>query len=253
MLIPLRDDNVTRRPPSATTGIIGLCTAVFLYQISLPGRGSEIVALGYGMIPSVLFGTHHLSPAIPTVAPWLTVFTSMFLHGGFLHIAGNMLYLWVFGRAVDDALGSIRFVVFYLICGVAAAMTQAFVEPDATVPMIGASGAISGILGAYLVLFPRARVLVLFFWGLITPLHLPAKVLLLWWIVVQVASILLSSRGEGGVAWYAHIGGFVAGMILIYLFRPRRFPPAQSPPLPPSQFPRRWNSPSPWGRRGPWG
>jgi membrane associated rhomboid family serine protease len=205
------------------------------------------------MIPSVLFGTHHLSPAIPTVDPWLTVFTSMFLHGGFLHIAGNMLYLWVFGRAIEDALGSVRYVVFYLVCGVAAAMTQALVEPDATAPMIGASGAISGILGAYLVLFPRARVLVLFFFGLITMLNLPAKALLLWWIFMQLVSILLSSKEGGGVAWYAHIGGFVAGMVLIFLFRPRRFPPAQSPPPRSSPFPARWNSPTPWGRRGPWG
>ncbi len=254
MLIPLRDDNLIRQTPVATMTIIGLCVAVFLYQEALPGRGGEIVALGFGMIPSVLFGTNQLDPGIPHVAPWLTIFTSMFLHGGFLHIAGNMIYLWVFGRAMENALGPVRFVLFYLLCGVAAALTQAFIESNAEVPMIGASGAISGVLGGYLLLFPRARVLVLFFWGLITTFNLSAKALLLWWIAIQLLSLFLSAKGEGGVAWYAHVGGFVAGLLLVHLFRPRR-PPLM--PIPPTST---WYDPrkSPWGRgtggrRGPWG
>ncbi len=249
MLIPLRDDNVTRTRPPATMAIIAICTAVFLYQLSLSRRADEILALGYGMIPSVLLGTNHLNPGIPTVDPWLTIFTSMFMHGGFLHIAGNMLYLWVFGRAVEEALGSVRYTIFYLLSGVAAAMTQALIESDSTMPMIGASGAISGILGAYLVLFPRARVLVLFFFGLIMPLHLPAKALLLWWIVLQVVSILIANPAEGGVAWYAHVGGFVTGMVLVSLFRPSRPAPVRIPPTSP------WYRPpsDAWRRRGPWG
>lgn len=243
MLIPLRDDNLTRRPPVVTIAIIAACTAVFLYQLTLSHRGDEAFTLGYGMTPSVLFGTHRLGRSIPTVAPWLTILTSMFVHGGILHIAGNMIYLWVFGPAVEDALGSVRYLVFYLVCGVAAALTQAFVEADATVPMIGASGAISGVLGAYLVLFPRARIRVLFFFGLITTLYLPATVLLLWWIGMQVLSILLAGAEEGGVAWYAHVGGFVTGMALVWIFRPTRLSFQRSPP---------WGRPSP-RRRGPWG
>ena len=250
MFIPLRDDNLIRRLSVATIGIIALCVVVFLYQETLPERGAEAFALGYGMIPSVLWGTDQLNPGIPTVAPWLTIFTSMFMHGGFLHIAGNMVYLWAFGRAMEEALGPVRFVLFYLVCGVAAAMTQALVEADAAVPMIGASGAISGVLGGYLLLFPRARVQVLFVWGLVTMLNLPAKALLLWWIAIQLISIFLASSEEGGVAWYAHIGGFAAGMVLIHLFRPSRPPPA---PIPPTST---WYRPpgGPWGRRrGPWG
>lgn len=245
MLIPLRDDNFISRRPTATITIIGACVAVFLFQLTLSQRGQQVLALGYGMIPAVLFGTRRLSAAIPTVAPWMTIFTSMFLHGGFLHIIGNMIYLWVFGPAVEDALGSIRYFIFYIACGVAAALTQAYVDPAANTPMIGASGAISGILGAYLLLFPRARVVVLFFWGLITTLNLPAKLLLLWWIAIQVVSILLSSGEEGGVAWYAHVGGFLAGMALIWIFRPSG-----------GQARRvtAWDRPGPWRRRrGPWG
>jgi membrane associated rhomboid family serine protease len=245
MLIPLRDDNLIRNRPAATIAIIAACVVVFLFQLSLTGRGQRILALGYGMIPSVLFGTQRLSAAVPHAPPWLTILTSMFLHGGFLHIIGNMVYLWVFGQAMEDALGSVRFVIFYLLCGVAAALTQAFVEPAAAVPMIGASGAISGVLGGYLVLFPRARILVLLIWGLITPLNLPAKALLLWWIAIQVISILISTQEEGGVAWYAHVGGFATGMALVWMFRPQRLPQARTSP---------WTRTSPWGRRrGPWG
>jgi len=245
MLIPLRDDNLIRNRPVGTIGIVAVCAVVFLFQLTLTGRGARLFAFGYGMIPAVLFGTERLSAAIPHVSPWATIVTSMFLHGGWLHIIGNMVYLWVFGQAMEDALGSARYVVFYLVCGIAAALTQAFVEPAATVPMIGASGAISGVLGGYLVLFPRARVLVLLIWGLITPITLSAKMLLLWWIAIQVISILISTQEEGGVAWYAHVGGFATGMALMWLFRPRRLPPARD---------AAWTRASPWGRRrGPWG
>ncbi len=245
MLIPLRDDNLIRNRPVATMAIVGACVVVFLFQLTLTGRGARLFAFGYGMIPAVLFGTERLSAAIPHVAPWMTIITSMFLHGGWLHIIGNMVYLWVFGQAMEDTLGPVRYVVFYLVCGVAAALTQAFVDPAATVPMIGASGAISGVLGGYLVLFPRARVLVLLIWGLITPITLSAKLLRLWWIAIQVISILLSPAQEGGVAWYAHVGGFTTGMALMWLFRPTRLPAARA---------AAWTRASPWGRRrGPWG
>jgi membrane associated rhomboid family serine protease len=222
MLLPLRDDQISYRPPAVTTAIIAACTIVFLFQLTLPPRAQQALALGYGLIPSVLLGTNQLSPSIPTVAPWLTVLTSMFLHGGWLHLGGNMVYLWVFGRSLEGALGHARFLVFYLVCGIAAATTQTFMEADSELPMVGASGAISGVLGAYLMLFPHARVRVLFFYLLITVLNLPAKWLLLWWIVVQFGSILLGDQEQGGVAFYAHIGGFAAGMALVWLFHPGR-------------------------------
>jgi membrane associated rhomboid family serine protease len=159
-------------------------------------------------------------------APWLTIFTSMFVHGGLFHVAGNMLYLWIFGNNVEDAMGKLRFLVFYLLCGVAAALAQYVADPASRVPMVGASGAISGALGAYLVLFPGARVWTLvvfgFFWRLVP---VPALIVLGFWIVVQVLNGLLTfgqafGGGEGGgVAFLAHVGGFVAGMALVFVFR----------------------------------
>jgi membrane associated rhomboid family serine protease len=224
MLIPIRDENTTLRPAMVTVAIIAVCTVVSLYQLALSEREEQIFALGFGMIPSVLFGTRQLSAAIPSVDPWLSVITSMFLHGGLLHLAGNMIYLWVFGNNIEDAMGHARFAAFYVICGVAAALAQAYVEPDSSMPMIGASGAVSGVLGAYLVLHPHARVVVLFFYGLVTTVTLPAMAVLGWWIVVQVVNVLLAEPGQGGVAWYAHIGGFVAGMALIVFFRHSHIP-----------------------------
>lgn len=224
MLIPIRDENPTLRVPVITVAIIAICVVMSLAQLALSEREEHRLALGFGMIPAVLFGIRELSPAIPTVDPWLTVVTSMFLHGGLLHLAGNMVYLWVFGNNIEDAMGHVRFVLFYLLCGTVAALTQAYVEPDSSIPMIGASGAVSGVLGAYLVLHPHARVDVLFFYGLITTVRLPAMAVLGWWIVVQVVNVLISEPGQGGVAWYAHIGGFVAGMALIAFFRHSHIP-----------------------------
>jgi membrane associated rhomboid family serine protease len=155
-------------------------------------------------------------------SPLFTVFSSMFLHGGFFHVAGNMLYLWIFGKNVEDTLGHTRFSLFYLLSGVAAAATQVLAAPASEVPMIGASGAVSGILGAYLILFPQARVLTLvifgFFWRL---LSIPAVVVLGFWIVLQILNGLGSFGEAGGVAWFAHIGGFFAGMLLLIAMRPR--------------------------------
>jgi membrane associated rhomboid family serine protease len=219
MLLPIRDDNPTISPSFVTVGIIALCVLVSLYQLTLTERQEQVFALGFGMIPAVLFGSRELSASIPSVDPWLSVITSMFLHGGLMHLAGNMVYLWVFGNNIEDSMGHVRFIAFYIVCGIAAALTQAFVEPDSAIPMIGASGAVSGVLGAYLMLHPHARITVLFFYGLITTVNLPAVAVLGWWIVVQVVNVLLSEPGQGGVAWYAHIGGFVAGMVLISVFR----------------------------------
>jgi membrane associated rhomboid family serine protease len=223
-MIPLRDDNPTRIDPVVTVGIIAACVLAFLWQLSL-GSGNQRAVLSLGVIPAVLFHKAALPPELDVVAPWQTVFTSMFLHGGFMHIAGNMLYLWIFGNNVEDAMGHRRFIVFYLLCGVAAAYGQALVNPASQVPMIGASGAISGVLGAYLLLFPRARVLVAIPLGLIVQtMHLPALVVLGFWFVLQLLNSASMTGGEGGVAWFAHVGGFVAGMLLIPFFKHKDVP-----------------------------
>jgi membrane associated rhomboid family serine protease len=175
------------------------------------------------MIPAVLFGEARLSPELARVPAPLTVLTSMFLHGGWMHLIGNMIYLWIFGNNVEDSMGHARFVLLYLLCGVAAALAQAWVQPDATVPMVGASGAISGVLGAYLLLFPHARVHVAVPIGfMLHTLDLPAVLVLGLWIGLQLLSSALATPGEGGVAFFAHIGGFAAGMALIPFFKYRR-------------------------------
>ncbi len=156
-MIPLHDDNPTSLTPFVTVGLIAACVAVFLWQVTLPPEALEAALHGYGMSPAVLFGERELAPGLAG----LSVVTSMFLHGGWMHLIGNMLYLWIFGNNVEDAMGHGRFVVFYLLCGLAAAFAQAVQDPGSTVPMIGASGAIGGVLGAYLLLYPQARVLVL--------------------------------------------------------------------------------------------
>ncbi|HKK14743.1 MAG TPA: rhomboid family intramembrane serine protease [Gammaproteobacteria bacterium] len=237
-MIPLHDDNPTRRPPYITLGIIGLCVAVFLWQLSLGGQGQQVAAFALGAIPAVLFHYKSLPPEIALVPPFATVVTSMFLHGGWLHLIGNMLYLWIFGNNVEDAMGHGRFVVFYLVCGTIAVLAQSLPAPHSTVPMIGASGAISGVLGAYILLYPHARVLVLipiFFYPLI--LGLKAGWVLGFWFVMQLLSSLNAPAGQGGVAFGAHVGGFVAGMALVALFK-RRGVPLLRPPR--GQPPSRW-------------
>ncbi|MBI1244153.1 MAG: rhomboid family intramembrane serine protease [Alphaproteobacteria bacterium] len=170
------------------------------------------------MIPAVIAGAAELPPDIATPDPWLTPFTAMFLHGGFMHVAGNMLYLWTFGNNVEDAMGRVRFVLFYLLCGLAAAFAQAAADFESQLPMIGASGAISGVLAAYLLLHPRAFVYSFAFFRFA---WLPAWFVLGFWIVVQVANGLIAEPGEGGVAWWAHVGGFVAGLVLVPVFKRR--------------------------------
>jgi membrane associated rhomboid family serine protease len=172
----------------------------------------------YALIPARLFAPAVLNNGqLPVVA---TILTSMFLHGGIPHIAGNMLYLWIFGNNIEDDTGRVRFIFFYLLCGTAAAMTHALLNRSSVVPMIGASGAISGVLGAYLLLYPRARVVTLLFFGFyIRTVEIPAVFVLGSWFVIQFLSALSSSSSGGGIAWYAHVGGFVAGMMLIGLFK----------------------------------
>lgn len=218
-MIPIRDDNPLRITPVMTWLILGLCVAAFLWQLSLGRPGFERAIYALGLIPAVLFDRAELPAALSVVPPAATVLTSMFMHGGVLHLAGNMLYLWIFADNVEDALGHVRFLLFYLACGVVAAAAQALPAPESRVPMVGASGAISGVLGAYLLMFPRSQVLVaipfIFFVQLI---RLPALVVLGFWFFIQLLSSLMGPA-EQGVAFRAHLGGFVAGMALLPLFR----------------------------------
>jgi membrane associated rhomboid family serine protease len=218
--IPLYDDNPTLRTPLLTWALIAACVAVYLWQASLPGRAEQDIVYALGMIPAVLFGQAELPPRLQLVSPWTSVFTSMFLHGGWMHLIGNMLYLWIFGNNVEDAMGHGRFVVFYLVCGLAAALTQSLMSPGSTMPMIGASGAIAGILGAYLMLHPRANVrvlLVIFIY--IRLLNVPAVIVLGLWFGMQLLSGWSTPVEDGGVAFWAHIGGFLAGVMLIPFFK----------------------------------
>jgi rhomboid family protein len=224
-MIPLRDDIPSRAAPVVNISLIVACTLVFFWQLSLSQRSFQAAVYSLGVVPATLLGDARLPPDLYVIPPVATVFTSMFLHGGFLHLLGNMLYLWIFGDNVEDAMGRTRYLVFYLCCGVVAALAQSLPNPDSTVPMIGASGAISGVLGAYLLLYPHARVLVLIPLGLFSQVvHLPAVLVLGLWFVMQLLSSLLAAPGAGGVAFGAHVGGFVAGMLLVSVFKRRRVP-----------------------------
>jgi membrane associated rhomboid family serine protease len=222
-VIPLHDDNPSGIAPLVSRTFLVMCVLMFLWQLSLGSAGERII-YALGVIPAVLLGRTELPAELSLVAPAGTLFTSMFMHGGWLHLIGNMLYLWVFGDNVEDSMGHGRFIAFYLICGIAAALAQALPDPTSTVPMVGASGAISGVLGAYLLLYPHARVLTVIPLGIWFPLiRLPAGVLLALWFGLQLVSNLLAQDSEqGGVAFRAHIGGFVAGMLLIPLMKHRR-------------------------------
>ncbi len=218
-MIPLRDENPTTLAPVVTVILIVLNSLVYLYQASLGPTETRFI-LSYAAVPAELFhkGAVVGDPLVPT---GLTVLTSMFLHGGFLHLGGNMLYLWIFGNNIEDVMGHGRFLVFYFLSGLAAVFAHAVTAPESTVPMIGASGAISGVLGAYLLLFPKARVQVLVLAGFFTRIvPVPAVVVLGFWIVVQVLNGAFSLGGPGGgVAWFAHVGGFIAGLALIKVFQ----------------------------------
>ncbi len=219
MFIPLKDDNPTYTFPIMTILIILANGAIFFYQLTLGPFENQRFIFQWGAIPyQVVHGeVAHVVPAIPIP---LTIFSSMFLHGGFMHLLGNMLYLWIFGNNIEDTLGHFRFLLFYLVTGLLAALAQIFSNPDSVAPMIGASGAIGGILGAYLLLFPRARILTLFFILIIVRLvYIPALVILGFWFLFQFLS--LPGAAHSNVAFFAHIGGFISGLILVKFFQPR--------------------------------
>jgi membrane associated rhomboid family serine protease len=210
-MIPLRDVIPTRTTPVVTVSLIVVNVLAFLYQLSLGDAGEDFI-LHFGLVPAAF--------------SWATVFTSMFLHGGLLHVGGNMLYLWIFGDNVEDRLGHGRFLVFYLLCGVAAALAQTIVSPNSSLPMVGASGAIAGVMGAYFVLYPHSRVVtlvpIIFFFQIF---EIPAIFFLGIWFLMQflqgLGSIAATTSGEaaGGVAFWAHLAGFIAGLSGVVVFR----------------------------------
>lgn len=212
-MIPLKDNIPTKRFPIITVFLIIANGVAFFYQLTLGlEKGVELIRL-YGLVP---FELTRVSPYPLS----MTLITSMFLHGGFFHIIGNMLYLWIFGNNVEDSMGRIRFLSFYLLSGIVAGLAQTYVNPGSHVPMIGASGAVSGILGAYLVLYPHARVITLVTFGwFIRLIEVPALVVLGFWAIVQFLNGVLTFGHGSGVAWFAHIGGFISGALLIFIFK----------------------------------
>lgn len=218
-MIPLKDDNPTHIKPVVSIGLIAACVLAFLWQVMLPGAEAQRMIMGLGAIPAVLFQIRNLPPEIavfPASLDFLAAVTYMFLHGGWWHLLSNMLYLWVFGDNVEDAMGHRRFLAFYLLCGIAAVLVHGALDPASITPTVGASGAISGVLGAYVLLYPRAKVLVAFGFFI---LRVPAWTVLGLWFLMQILNV--AGGGESNVAWWAHIGGFAAGMVLILAFKYR--------------------------------
>lgn len=218
-MLPLKDNIPTDRFPIITVILICINALVYIYEFLL-GPAVDEFLVKYGMTPYEI--THGVSVYPLAIPVFATLITSMFLHAGLLHVAGNMLFLWIFGNNVEDSMGRFRFVVFYLLCGLLASFAQILMGPDSPIPNVGASGAIAGVLGGYILLFPRARVTTLIFLGIfITWVELPAIVVLLFWITLQVLlgiTGISSAMADGGVAYFAHIGGFVAGIALIKVF-----------------------------------
>ncbi|WP_231471312.1 rhomboid family intramembrane serine protease [Thioalkalivibrio sp. HK1] len=220
-LIPLHDDNPRSITPQVTRVLVALCVLVFLWQSGLDGQQYRDALFKFGLIPAVLFGHASLPSHLDAISPMATIITSMFMHGGWLHLLGNMLCLWTFGDNIEDEMGHRRFLFFYIVCGVAAALAQALPDQTSVIPMIGASGAISGIMGAYLRLYPTMRVRVLIPLGVVFFMReLPAYVVLGVWFLIQILGSA-TADGQGGIAFGAHIGGFAAGLLLVRYFMRR--------------------------------
>ena len=222
-MIPLKDDNPTSSRPIVTYFIIGMCVVVFFMQLGSESYRTGQLFYSYGLIPSVLMGHDQLPMDLYVVPAYVTIFSSMFMHGGFMHLIGNMLYMWIFADNIEDSLGPTNFIIFYFLSGVGAAMAQVLADTSSQIPMVGASGAIGGVLGAYIINYPKARVLVLIPFGFFSQLiKIKALYVLGFWFVLQfINSSMMSSQG-GGVAYAAHIGGFVSGVILILFFNKKR-------------------------------
>jgi membrane associated rhomboid family serine protease len=223
--LPLSDDNATLRPAFIVWVMIAACTAVFLWQYSLTPEARDQATIAFGMIPARVFGNAGLPRHLNIIAPWATLFSYMFMHGGWMHLIGNMWFLRIFGDNVEDSMGRTRFTVFYIFTGVVAAMAQSAIDPLSHVPMIGASGAIAGVLGGYLVLYPRANVrvlMVLFIY--IRIINIPAVFMLGAWFLIQLISAERAGGAAGGVAFWAHVGGFLCGVFVLPLFKYGRVP-----------------------------
>jgi membrane associated rhomboid family serine protease len=217
-MIPLKDDIPTEKVPFITIGIIILNCLVYIYELTLPSEALEDFTILYGAIPDRLVHPFTIDLLIPqALPPVLTIFTSMFLHGGPLHLLGNMLYLWIFGNNVEDYLGHIRYIFFYMMSGFFAAFIHTLSDINSLVPMIGASGAIAGTLGAYFILYPRANISTLFIFIIFFKvIQVPAVLILGLWFLLQ----LLNAGGAGSsVAWFAHVGGFLTGIFMIKMFK----------------------------------
>ncbi|MBU74817.1 MAG: rhomboid family intramembrane serine protease [Rhodospirillaceae bacterium] len=236
---PLFDDNPSSRTPYISWLIIALCVLVFVWQQSLGPQGEQYAFYTYGFVPAHVSGAVPLPAQLVVLPAWATAISSMFLHGGLMHIGGNMLYLWIFGDNIEDSMGPLKFIIFYILCGMAAAAAQFAIDPASRIPMVGASGGIAGILGAYLILHPKAAIrTLLVILVFIRFINLPAWLVLGVWIGGQFVAVpnALANDG-GGVAYFAHIGGFIAGMILVPFFKHRDIPLFGGDDSPPT----RWN------------
>jgi membrane associated rhomboid family serine protease len=224
-MIPIGDDNLTGGPPPLVNwALIALNVAAFFLELSQPSeRALQSFITAWGVVPREYSSGHDIAPLIP-LPFWSTLITSMFLHGGWMHLGGNMLYLWIFGDNLNKVMGQVRYFLFYIVCGLAAGLAHIAFNSGSGVPSVGASGAISGVLGGYMVLFPRNRVRVMMRGGITA---VPAYVMLGLWILIQIVSGAMDQGGEGGgVAFMAHIGGFAAGLVLVKLFAAGRTRPS---------------------------
>ena len=213
---PFADENPTTKKPIVSWSVILICSIIFLNYTFEQDYIKEQIFLSFGMIPAILFGNSELSTTLKVVPAFISIITSMFLHGGWMHLIGNMTYLYIFGDNIEENLGKIKFIIFYLLTGGFAALSQALLDTNSITPMIGASGAIAGVLGAYLVLFPKAKIKV-FFWFIIIfkIFKIRAFIVLGGWILMQFLSYSGDDLNSGGVAYAAHIGGFISGIVLI--------------------------------------
>lgn len=249
VFVPLGDNNprIWIRYHYVTMSLIGLCALAYLWLALHDKDGAARIGMGLGVIPSVLFGQDQLSSDLYMVPALLTVVTSMFLHAGVVHLAGNMLFLWIFGDNVEDSMGHWRFLAFYLICGSAGALFHAAMDPTSQVPLVGASGAIAGVLGAYFVLHPRVKLWVMVLFAI--PVRLPTFLVLGAWIAIETLNGVFGGKGTE-IAYWAHIGGFVAGALLIRFFKYDHVPLFD---LSVEGHPQLRGLTLPSWRRGPWG
>lgn len=214
MFIPIKDDVPTVRKPILTVGLIITNVLVFLWTYAQGFQSFQMTTVQFGYIPYELVHLTELTPELS--APiFLTPFTSMFMHGGWMHLIGNMLFLWIYGNNVEDYFGPVKFILFYLVSGLAAIFLFTLFDPSGNIPLVGASGAIAGVMGAYMVLYPRAKVTVMIILFFIQFVYLPAKVVLGFWFIYQVFMSLTGNLSGGGVAWAAHVGGFLFGWMLL--------------------------------------